>query len=653
MLAEKLLKPPSTVTNYIEDVFSTWLTSGTGAAQTVVNGNDLATKGGLIWEKLRGPSTQNHSLTSTLLGTNVQLNTNSSGTGTASSSAITSFNTDGFNFGTAYSNSGDTNVFWTFRKQPKFFTQGTYTGNGSTQAITHDLDSSPGCVIVKNITTAGSWIVWHRGMSSGYYIQLNGTGPQDNLNAARRFGNNSVTVNPTSTTITVGDLINTSGDTWIYFAFAHDAGGFGLNGTDNVISCGVYSGTGVNPGPEINLGYEPQFLLVKNITTTFAWLMYDNMRGMPSSYVNTSMTRFLRANAVDAEVSGGTVSPTATGFQPNTTYQGANALGDTYIYIAIRRGPMKTPTNANNVFTPVSVTTTNPTTFTTNFSTDIVLSSEQDFALGKAFYFIDKLRGSSISYGSPYLQPRSSNAQISLGNDIGFDLLNTQINENFWSYGLGVYSPVIYYCFKRSPNFVDQICYKGTGLAGQTFNHNLGVPPELWIIKSRDNPYDWYVGSTQMTSSEYVQLNFPDPKYTSTSLWNSTYPSSTVITLGYASGSNGSSINYLGYFFASCPGISKVGKYTGTGTLTTINCGFSGGARFVLIKRLDSSSDWFVWDTARGMVAGNDQLLYLNRGSVQTNANSVYTIASGFQLLASPAADVNTSGGTYLYLAIA
>ena len=43
MLAEKLLKPPSTVANYIEDVFSTYLYTGTGAAQTITNNIDLST----------------------------------------------------------------------------------------------------------------------------------------------------------------------------------------------------------------------------------------------------------------------------------------------------------------------------------------------------------------------------------------------------------------------------------------------------------------------------------------------------------------------------------------------------------------------------------------------------------------------------------
>jgi hypothetical protein len=107
------------------------------------------------------------------------------------------------------------------------------------------------------------------------------------------------------------------------------------------------------------------------------------------------------------------------------------------------------------------------------------------------------------------------------------------------------------------------------------------------------------------------------------------------------------------YLFATAACVSKVGSYTGTGTLTTINCGFTGGARYVLIKRTDSTSDWLMWDTARGMVSGTDPSISSNYQGAEINANSVYTIATGFQLLASPSADVNTNGGSYIFLAIA
>ena len=113
-----------------------------------------------------------------------------------------------------------------------------------------------------------------------------------------------------------------------------------------------------------------------------------------------------------------------------------------------------------------------------------------------------------------------------------------------------------------------------------------------------------------------------------------------------------SSTPYVAYLFASCPGVSKIGSYTGTGATLTINCGFTGGARYVLIKRTDTTSDWFVWDTARGMVAGTDPYLLADSIAAQVNANNVYTTGVGFQIVGT-GAGINASGGTYIYLAIA
>lgn len=111
---------------------------------------------------------------------------------------------------------------------------------------------------------------------------------------------------------------------------------------------------------------------------------------------------------------------------------------------------------------------------------------------------------------------------------------------------------------------------------------------------------------------------------------------------------------YVAYLFGSCPGVSRVGNYTGTGATQTINCGFSSGARFVLIKRTDAAGDWYVWDSARGIVAGNDPYLLLNSFAPEvTNTDWVDAAASGFELSNAAGNLVNTSGGSYIFLAIA
>jgi hypothetical protein len=131
-----------------------------------------------------------------------------------------------------------------------------------------------------------------------------------------------------------------------------------------------------------------------------------------------------------------------------------------------------------------------------------------------------------------------------------------------------------------------------------------------------------------------------------------TAPTSTTIT--YAGYYSASGVTYVNYLFATLAGVSKVGTYTGNGTTQTINCGFTGGARFVLIKRTDSTGDWYVYDTARGMTTLTDPYLLMNSTAAETaTLGSVTTVSTGFALNSTILAAINVSGGTYIYLAIA
>jgi hypothetical protein len=100
--------------------------------------------------------------------------------------------------------------------------------------------------------------------------------------------------------------------------------------------------------------------------------------------------------------------------------------------------------------------------------------------------------------------------------------------------------------------------------------------------------------------------------------------------------------------------VSKVGSYTGNGTSQTIDCGFTSGARFILIKRTDSTGDWYVWDSARGIVAGNDPHLSLNTTAAEvTTDDSVDAESSGFIVNQDAGTNVNVDTASYIFLAIA
>jgi len=212
--------------------------------------------------------------------------------------------------------------------------------------------------------------------------------------------------------------------------------------------------------------------------------------------------------------------------------------------------------------------------------------------------------------------------------------------------------PYILYQFQRAPSFFDEVCYTGTGSA-TTQTHNLGVAPELMIIKDRSSATNWYVYNKDVGNQSALLLNATNaPSGASPVNWNSTTPTSTVFSIGTTGGVNTSGDTYVAYLFATCAGVSKVGSYTGTGATQTISCGFAGGARWVMVKRTDTTGAWYVWDTARGMVSGTDPSLLLNSTAAEVNANSIYTATGGFQIV-STAAGINASGGTYIFLAIA
>jgi hypothetical protein len=632
--------------NYIEDVFSTWLYTGNGSTQTITNGIDLAGEGGLVWFKERS-STGWNTLVDTVRGAGKAVFSNSTEAQDTSSNYISSFTSSGFSLSGSASNTNtsDSNyASWTFRKQPKFFDVVTYTGTGANRTVAHNLGSVPGCIIVKRTDTTGAWQVYHR---------ANTANPETDylvLNTDAATADSDTRWNDTQPTATVFSLgteatVNASGGTYVAYLFAHDAGGFGLTGTDNVISCGSYTGNGSADGPEVNLGYEPQWVMVKRASGgTGPWYIVDNMRTWLGT--STGTVRWLQAESSGVEQNNDRMTLLPTGFKiiKNSIFAEWNATGNTYIYIAIRRGPMKVPTDGTKVFSPYAVTVAANASATTNFPIDMVYGLIRG---GGDHDIVDRLRGiSNTSASSPYLKTDSTSAELS--NNIIYNADN-QTGYKFGSYYGGASS--VFYSFRRAPGFFDEVCYTGTG-SNTTFNHNLGVVPELMIMKKRSATDDWAVYAGDNT--DFLLLNTTAATADDNTYWNDTSPTSTVFSVGTNADVNTSAATFVAYLFASCPGVSKVGSYTGTAATQTINCGFTAGARFVLIKRTDSTGDWYVWDSARGIVAGDDPYLLLNSTAAEvTNTDYVDTAATGFEITSTAPAAINASGGTFIFLAIA
>ena len=643
LLSASVSAPPAVY--YVEDVFSTWLYTGNGSTQTITNGIDLSGKGGLVWIKAR-TYTGSNALFDTERGTNKVLSGNSSGAQNASGTpndTLTAFNSTGFSIGPDSTLYGWTNyneatyASWTFRKAAKFFDVVTYTGTGSAQAISHALGSVPGFIVAKRTDNTSDWIVYHRSRGATKVLTLNSTGAEF---TAGHWDNTT----PTSTQFYVGGggvSNNTSGGTYVAYLFAHDAGGFGTAGTDSVMKCGSFTVDG-SDNMSVNLGWEPQWFLYKRTNGNGGWFLNDTMRGLPSG----SASKNLLPNAADAESNGVTFNVSATGISHT---QAGFTSGEAYIYIAIRRGPMKTPTVGTTVFALNEGTgSTSGQSVTTNFPVDMDMTSYR--TLGGVATVGDRMRGygnTNTGGATPTLRTSSTAAESTGSNPYFYQAWNTTITRG--SNGADPGGGIISYFFRRAPGFFDVVAYSG---GGTSVNHNLGVVPELMFVKVRStSSRNWVaarpggIGGFLNTSDGFsAGITFIDLSSATTT----TFP----INGNPECGQSGQT--YIAYLFATLTGISKVGSYTGTGTTLNVDCGFTAGSRLVLIKRTDSTGNWYIWDSARGIVSGNDPYLLLNSTAAEvTSTDYIDPLSSGFQISSTAPAEINASGGSYIFLAVA
>ena len=641
---------------FVDGLFSTFVYNGTGNTSLAIdNGLDL-TKGGLVWTKERTNNGGGHILFST------DASGNHSGLLVSSSTAAagTGYQPDYFTFrnnGYTTTNSvGDSKVdgreyvSWTFRKQPKFFDIVTYTGNGSAgKTVAHNLGSVPGMIMVKVTSTSDSWALYHRGSNGG-------TNPEDymlRLNTNDSQANNADYWNDTAPTDSIFTLgtdpgVNGNGQTYVAYLFAHhnNDGGFGEPKDQDIIKCGSVTADGSGNFTE-SLGFEPQFILFKAANQAEGWEIFDGMRNLTAvRFYNTG----IEADSTAAEGSGSkNLQINADGFA-STGGVSANII---YTYMAIRRGGMQTPTAASDVFSIDTIGSGAPY-FDSNHIVDMALVKSAG-ASGDWYNYARPI-------GEKYLATNTTAAEAS-ASEAGFDFMDGHIDAN-WG-GTDAHS----WMWKRARGYFDVVAYKGTGTAGLTVNHNLGVAPEMTWVKRRDAATNWRVNvaalGTDGQDSPSLRLNLNNASeddngsyFGNNNSGGYAAPTSSVLTLGGHGDVNTSGGSYIAYLFATVAGVSKVGSYTANGNAQNIDCGFSGGngARFVLIKRTDAGGHWFQFDTSRGFVTGDDLNLQLNETNAEESGyDHIDPLEAGFTVAAygDDSPYVNINGATYLFYAIA
>jgi hypothetical protein len=291
----------------------------------------------MVWSK-RNDQNTNHYFTDTERGGTNYYEFMAGGEETGGS--ISAFNSDGYSLQASGNGNANTVDYtsYSFKDQDHFFKQFEYTGNGGTQQIAHGLGCVPGLLLIKR--TGYHWGYWHNeflGTSKWGYANLN-TVPATSV---RHFGNNTTQVNPTSTHFTVGNSgqVNGNGGTYTVYAWGHNSsgsGGFGSSGSDDVIKCGGYVGNGTSgAGPTINLGFVPQFFLIRCADYATSWFLFDSERGMTSAA--STNDPYFEIKAIAQNTGSDIVKLTSSGVQitggghPNWNQNNVN-----YMYMAIR-----------------------------------------------------------------------------------------------------------------------------------------------------------------------------------------------------------------------------------------------------------------------------------------------------------------------------
>ena len=190
------------------------------------------------------------------------------------------------------------------------------------------------------------------------------------------------------------------------------------------------------------------------------------------------------------------------------------------------------------------------------------------------------------------------------------------------------------------------VTWTGAGSAG-TIGHGLGVTPSMIIIKNRSGTQFWFVNHTSISATQNLYLNATDGTQS-----DGVFTSRGTTTFGVGAGVAASSTNYVAYCFAAVAGYSAFGSYTGNGSTDGpfVYLGFR--PRYVMTKRTDTTSNWYIQDTSRSSYNLQKATLFAESSAAEAADGGLDFLSNGFKLRNTDSSE-NASGGTYIYACFA
>ncbi len=195
-----------------------------------------------------------------------------------------------------------------------------YTGTGNNETIGHGLSATPEFIVVKNLSTASAWAVFHTSLGPTKYLALNETTAEG---TASNVWNDTA---PTSSVFSIGTWgpVNTSTDEHIAYCFTPQS---------DYSHFGSYTGSGSQGSPSVSCGFKPDFIILKRASGAEQWWTGNSATNSSdhwTEWMPLQSNERLQSDTVHS------ITVTATGFEPYGTSDLVNGSGSTYIYLAFK-----------------------------------------------------------------------------------------------------------------------------------------------------------------------------------------------------------------------------------------------------------------------------------------------------------------------------
>ena len=182
--------------------------------------------------------------------------------------------------------------------------------------------------------------------------------------------------------------------------------------------------------------------------------------------------------------------------------------------------------------------------------------------------------------------------------------------------------------------------------------HGLGAVPKFGLFKKLESTGHWMTYHHTLDDDEKLYLNGTHAAVTDADAWNETDPTSVNWTIDIEDDANESGEDIVAYSWAEVQGFSKFGSYVGNGNAdgTFVYTGFR--PAFFMVKRTDSTNDWYIVDNKRLGYNVDNNLLFPNLTTADNTGDYVDILSNGLKNIGTDSG-WNASGATYVYAAFA